>query len=869
MGLFSKPKTRHLAGGVGPSNAGASETVGHDEIASLPSQPVDIETEHVRSQLSKLFSTQQKGGDGSSERERRERRSLGNLQNQADSQRDDRSSPRRGRSSLGRLSEVAHQNMAKLPTLSVAIEALEAQNVEELTPISGVSPGGNVFPDTCKSGGADLGLWSSTSPQKSSPSSHGNSQGNPLKGGSSSTSSSPVGRRLVQMSRTNSFSTMTRLARRASVKRKHSLAKSTPSCPGSTSDLVSLENTCLAENRFPSLSSSPSSPSTMAKSQHQSGFSELSASPTTPHLGAEESATELPMVIPVISSADYFESNSSVSNSCGPTSGQGKRKSSRKFGEAMESPRNVSQEASTDLIVAEPAGTAGIISSPELQKRGGWDKLELEEFGDADVYGLEAATAREFVLATNDWEQLNNTPNSGVGDLPFADGSNSSGTGSGERRSCDTQPNSLLPPKHKMRDDAPIRVEIESPGAQHSKIAITGAGGKLFGGGNQKSKPKARKRPPPLLTPEPKSDGGTGSPSASTRVFGSNGDFTTGGFRITAEGMVGKPEKLTRMDSDDAPTTGCIPETVRDLSLVRSLADFRKGPTLGTGAAGRVYLTIHEPSGKSMAMKVVNVYDEAKRNQLLKELDTLSSHVSRFLVRFYGAFYDGKGAVHIALEYMEAGCLSTTIQKFGAIPEPVSRMIAVDALRALRFLHRHNVLHRDFKTANILLSRRSLCAKVSDFGLARDLDAGVSRVDTFVGTVAYMSPERLNGSKYTYASDIWALGISIVECLLGRYPFDRPQSYFDYLDSTKNTKGMLKGAGCSREAADFVSRCTETDPLRRPTAAQLMEHPWIANLKRDHTLFRHWLDGMESVNSQSTTSMRSMQSISAFLGNRK
>lgn len=386
------------------------------------------------------------------------------------------------------------------------------------------------------------------------------------------------------------------------------------------------------------------------------------------------------------------------------------------------------------------------------------------------------------------------------------------------------------------------------------------------------------RRPPPLFSASTESDttGDSDKPDEPCMVdaFGLNGELQTGGFRITAEGMVGKPERTTRKDSDDDDGSRAgAPQSLAKVNVIRSLNEFRKGPTLGVGAAGRVYLAIHEPTGRSMAIKVVNVFDEGKRNQLLKELDTLSTHVSRFLVCFHGAFYDGTGAVHIALEYMDAGCLSSTIQKFGPIPEAVTRMIATDCLRALRFLHRHNVLHRDFKTANILLSRRQLCAKVSDFGLARDLDEGVSKVDTFVGTLAYMSPERLQGSKYTYAADIWALGISVAECLLGCYPFDRPQSYFDFIDASMS-KDVLSRIVASRqrlsaEVLDFVALCTQTDPARRPPAAVLLEHPWIHGVDRNVDLFRNWLDNLAVQKSRDASSMKSIKSIRYFLGKYK
>ena len=368
---------------------------------------------------------------------------------------------------------------------------------------------------------------------------------------------------------------------------------------------------------------------------------------------------------------------------------------------------------------------------------------------------------------------------------------------------------------------------------------------------------KIRKRPPPLLNGvgERKASPDSGTDWPSGNFFESDGGFATGGFRITTEGILGQPCLVTREDSDQ--NDGDAPQSSRNLVVVRSLKELKPGPTIGAGAAGRVYIAEHIPSRRTMAMKVVNVYEREKRNQLMKELETLATYVSRHLVRFYGAFYDGSGAVHIALEYMDQGCLSSCIQRTGPIPEEIVRIIAFDCLRGLRFLHRHHVLHRDFKTANILLSRRLCCAKLSDFGLARDMNEGVSRVDTFVGTVAYMSPERLHGGKYTYASDIWALGVSLVECLLGKYPFNRPQNYFDYIDATEASDILhvldRREAQISQKAKNFISLCTQSEPSKRPDAITLLKHPWICGIKRDIKLFASWLDQQPKANQNMKT----------------
>ncbi len=224
------------------------------------------------------------------------------------------------------------------------------------------------------------------------------------------------------------------------------------------------------------------------------------------------------------------------------------------------------------------------------------------------------------------------------------------------------------------------------------------------------------------------------------------------------------------------------------------------------------------------------------------------SYDSRFLVRSYGAFYDGEGVVHVTLEYMDRGALSDIIELRGKVPEPILVHIAEHCLRGLMFLHDNHVLHRDFKTSNILLSRRVCRAKLSDFGLARDLNPGESRTDSFVGTLAYMSPERLNGSDYTYASDIWGLGISILECFLGRYPFAKPQSYFDYVEAAKsNPSSLMEGA--TPACVDFVRLCTSADPKERPTARMLLQHPWIADTRRDAKAFREWLQQIPGAHS--------------------
>lgn len=356
-------------------------------------------------------------------------------------------------------------------------------------------------------------------------------------------------------------------------------------------------------------------------------------------------------------------------------------------------------------------------------------------------------------------------------------------------------------------------------------------------------------------------------------VFGADESFSDGGFIISSDGRVDLPEKVTRKMSDGLAVDG-VPSSSSNVILVRDLREFRKkytfkdtrsskncNPTLGRGAAGKVYLAVHEPSGLKIAVKEINIFDHDKRDQFKKELVTLIGHQSRFLVRSYGAFYGGNGSVHVALEYMDRGALSDIVAQHGPIPEPVVRKIAEHCLRGLAFLHENHILHRDVKAGNILLSRKLCRAKLSDFGLARNFKDGradgektgdgYSVTHTFVGTVLYMSPERLNGQEYTYASDVWGVGMAILECILGRYPFDKPQSYFDILVSAKSAPhALLNYDDVSDELADFISLATNTDPYQRATARELLDTPWIQMGQSNSNVLRDWLDSLPRLHCQ-------------------
>ena len=189
-------------------------------------------------------------------------------------------------------------------------------------------------------------------------------------------------------------------------------------------------------------------------------------------------------------------------------------------------------------------------------------------------------------------------------------------------------------------------------------------------------------------------------------------------------------------------------------------------------------------SGIVMAMKEIRLeLDDAKFAAIIMELDILHRCVSPFIIDFYGAFFQ-EGAVYICIEFMDGGSID---RLYGdGVPENVLRKITLSTTMGLKALKdEHNIIHRDVKPTNILVNTRGQ-VKICDFGVSGNLVASIAK--TNIGCQSYMAPERISsggvaqaganpgGGTYSVQSDIWSLGLTIIECALGQYPYP-PETY--------------------------------------------------------------------------------------------
>ncbi|XP_066331475.1 mitogen-activated protein kinase kinase 3 isoform X1 [Miscanthus floridulus] len=251
---------------------------------------------------------------------------------------------------------------------------------------------------------------------------------------------------------------------------------------------------------------------------------------------------------------------------------------------------------------------------------------------------------------------------------------------------------------------------------------------------------------------------------------------------------------------------------------------------IGNGASSVVERAIFIPVHRILALKKINIFEKEKRQQILNEMRTLCEACCYpGLVEFQGAFYmPDSGQISIALEYMDGGSLADIIRVKKSIPEPVLSHMLQKVLLGLRYLHEvRHLVHRDIKPANLLVNLKGE-AKITDFGVSTGLDNTMAMCATFVGTVAYMSPGRIRNENYSYAADIWSLGLTILECATGKFPYDVNEGpanlMLQILDDPSPTPPL---DAYSSEFCSFINDCLQKDADARPMCEQLLSHPFI------------------------------------------
>ena len=265
------------------------------------------------------------------------------------------------------------------------------------------------------------------------------------------------------------------------------------------------------------------------------------------------------------------------------------------------------------------------------------------------------------------------------------------------------------------------------------------------------------------------------------------------------------------------------PQTPHSPSMDKSSGSSSRSPSKSTKPSSVA-------RGKSLGVRAVGSQLRLTMNEAVTET---VSQACPFIVSFYDVFADpARGTVNLLVEYMDGGSLEDLVKAGGCDNEAVLANMARCILLGLNYLHERQKIHRDIKPGNLLMNTKGV-VKIADFGVSRNLTGTSDLSKTFVGTVGYMSPERIQGHKYNVKADIWSFGLSLLACALGVFPYERQVSslsYFEMVNAVCDEPSPELPPGDERfgpELRDFVRLCLLKDPADRPSAETLLFHPFL------------------------------------------
>eukprot|EP01138_Halocafeteria_seosinensis_P006848 gb/GECG01007002.1/.p1 GENE.gb/GECG01007002.1/~~gb/GECG01007002.1/.p1 ORF type:complete len:873 (+),score=88.65 gb/GECG01007002.1/:1-2619(+) len=269
------------------------------------------------------------------------------------------------------------------------------------------------------------------------------------------------------------------------------------------------------------------------------------------------------------------------------------------------------------------------------------------------------------------------------------------------------------------------------------------------------------------------------------------------------------------------------------------------GPLLGHGIAGKVYQCFDHYTGAVLAVKVLPISSETGLKKCIRELEALQNLSHPNIIRYIGCDYTRANATNpipelrIFTSFAAGGSIARLVKSYGTLSESVAVQYMRQVFEGLQYLHSNGYAHRDIKGANILLSETS-SIQIADFGSCKKL--AVSPRESLApespsgqGTIHWMAPEVVGGTDGIVnwcAADIWSAGATLLELLSGKPPWSDASSsaavMIKIASSTPLSSLPTEAKGhLSAQCKDFLEKCFTRDQSVRPSAAELLQHPFM------------------------------------------
>ncbi|EGG19711.1 p21-activated protein kinase [Cavenderia fasciculata] len=276
------------------------------------------------------------------------------------------------------------------------------------------------------------------------------------------------------------------------------------------------------------------------------------------------------------------------------------------------------------------------------------------------------------------------------------------------------------------------------------------------------------------------------------------------------------------LQSDEAPVT---------LNDLISLDDPKKIyfniNKIGEGGAGEVFEAVNSRTNNTVAIKKMKLKAQNLKT-VINEIGMMKNSTHPNIVQYIDS-YIVADELWVAMELMRGGCLTEVLDQYRDIQltENQISFVCGEVLRGLEYIHKFNRIHRDIKSDNILIGSQGEI-KLADFGYAAQLTQARQQRNSVVGTPYWMAPELIKGNNYDFKVDVWSLGIMTREMAEGEPPYlEFPPLRALFLLTTQGVPPLRDAYKWSKEFNEFVNLCLEKDTEKRPTAAELLQHPFI------------------------------------------
>ncbi|XP_075241241.1 serine/threonine-protein kinase BRSK2-like isoform X2 [Convolutriloba macropyga] len=271
-------------------------------------------------------------------------------------------------------------------------------------------------------------------------------------------------------------------------------------------------------------------------------------------------------------------------------------------------------------------------------------------------------------------------------------------------------------------------------------------------------------------------------------------------------------------------------KTPQALPEAQYVGPFRLEKTLGKGQTGLVKLAVHTVTGDKVAIKIVNKdkLSESVLQKVEREIAIMKLIEHPHVLSIYDV-YENKKYLYLVLEHVSGGELFDYLVKKGRLSPKEARRFFRHIISAMDFCHNYSICHRDLKPENLLLDEKNNI-KIADFGMA-SLQPPGGYLETSCGSPHYACPEVIRGEKYDgRKADVWSCGVILYALLVGALPFD-DDNLRQLLEKVKSGKFQIPSF-VSHDCQQLLRGMIHTDPHKRLTLEQVLQHPWVVGNDR-------------------------------------